>query len=260
MQKKRVVTRQGRQNYYIFLDPEDLVRLEKQMLSIAKRQANDSSEFYDLSPQANDSSEFYDLSHRAPKIREFYNLPEGNSNYSKKSVLQICEPGALICFISAAIWLVHLVYEKTGQRVLLIVEGMAAEKHIVQCYEFVLSQNSSNPSSGFFLPVSGIGHVVKTLNVIDELEKNKENYQCRSWDVEPVEGQRLLQSLEAEVSFPQMQRNEYLAWAKAKLEAIGLSVKEGNWSDFTVVLSATVQEFEARPSTPIEENRRCLLM
>jgi HEAT repeat protein len=233
--KRNVIARQGRQNYSIPLPPYDLTRLEKQMIAVAEGKDYPS---------------------------EFYNLSGGRSSYAKKAILQSCEFGSSICFISDTMWLAYIVRKKIGQRALLIVEGMVAEKHFMQCYEFTLSQRGSNPSSGFFLPGGGIGRVVKTRNCLDLLEKDKKNYQCKSWDIEPAIGQRLVQSLEVEVSSSEMQRNDCLTWAQAKLEEIGLVVEEGRWTSFTIALPTVVPEKPKKPTSApvVEENRFCRLM
>jgi HEAT repeat protein len=231
--KGKIVARQGCQNYIIALPPHDLLCLEKHILSVARQQNYPS---------------------------EFYNLSSGSSNHAEKAILKKCELGSSVCFVSDAIWLVHVVRKKIGQRALFIVEGMIAEEHIVQCYEFVLSQRSSNPSSGFFSLGSGIGRVIKIESFLDVLEKDKENYECKNWDIDPETGQRLLESLETDIgaSIPYgisnrsssggvsasssgVQHYDCLTWAEAKLEAIGLPV-EGRWTDLTIVLSAIVAE------------------
>jgi HEAT repeat protein len=212
--KGNIIARQEHQKYSISLPPSDLLSLEKQIIA-ATEQAN--------YPPA------------------FYSISGCSSDHSEKGILQSCKPDSSVCFVSDAMWLAHIVCKKIGQRTLLIVEGMAAEKHFVQCYEFTLSQRGSNASSGFFSPGGGIGHVVKTRNFLNNLKKDKESYQSRSWDIEPATGQELLQLLEAEVLSSKAQRHDCLAWAEAKLEAINLPI-EGRWTDFTVALPAVARE------------------
>jgi HEAT repeat protein len=224
--KGKIVARRGRQNYTISLSPNDLLRLEKQILFIADQQNY---------------------------LPEFYNLPGRNSNHTEQAILQRCEPDASICFVSDAMWLVHLVRKKISQRTLLIVEGITVEKDIMQCYEFTLSLRSSNPRSGFFLPGSGIGCVLKTKNFLNLLEKDKKDYQCKTWDIDPATGQRLLRLLEAEASSSKMQRNDCFTWAEEKLTAIGLPV-EGHWTDFNVILPAVVAE-KAKIAEPYNVRR-----
>ncbi|MDF3055044.1 MAG: hypothetical protein K0Q74_951, partial [Gammaproteobacteria bacterium] len=217
----QVIARLGRQIYHIHLPSKSLVYLEKQIIAASGHD-------------------------------------DGNYTDEKKAVLQACGQGAPICCVSDAIWAVHLVRKKASQRTLLMVESMAAGKHIVQCYEFVLSQRSSNPASGFFPPGSGIGRVVKIENFLDVLEKDKHNYQCKSWDVEPTIGQKLLQLLEAEALSSEAQRHDCLAWAQEKLEAIDLVVEKGRWADFTVALPEVALEKSEKPAQA--EKNGCQLM
>ncbi|MDF3055272.1 MAG: lyase domain protein repeat-containing protein, partial [Gammaproteobacteria bacterium] len=232
--KGNVIARQGRQNYSIPLSPNDLAHLEKQVTAVAKHKNYPS---------------------------EFYNLSGGSSSHVEKAILQDCQPNTSVCFVSNAMWLVHLVRKKAGERTLLIVEGLVAGKHIAQCYEFALSQRNSNPSSGFFLPGGGVGDVLKTRNFLDLLEKHKKDYQYKSWDIDSTIGQILLRSVEIEALSSEMQRHDCLAWAEEKLTAIGLPI-EGCWTSFTVVLPAVVPEKAKKPaSVPVvEENRFCRLM
>jgi HEAT repeat protein len=224
--KEEIIARAEHRIYHIPLPPESLVRLEKQIIAVAKQ-------------------ENYPL--------EIYNLSGYNSCHAEKAILQGCEPDASICFVSDAMWLVHLVRKKISQRTLLIVEGITVEKDIMQCYEFTLSLRSGNPASGFFLPGSGIGCVLKTKNFLNLLEKDKKDYQCKTWDIDPATGQRLLRSLEAEASSSKMQRNDCFTWAEEKLKAIGLSVK-GHWNDFNVTLPALVAE-KAKITEPYNVRR-----
>jgi hypothetical protein len=231
--KGNMVTRQGRQNYSISLPANELICLEKQIFFVAKHK--------NYPP-------------------EFYNLSGYNTSREEKAILQACESGVPMCIVSDAMWLVHLVNKKVGERAFLVIEGIGSEKHLVLRYEFTSSQHISNSSSGFFPPVNSIGRVVKAEDFLDELEQNKKSYLCKSWNIEPAMGQRLLELLEADIgeSIPygmldgtfsgatsvsslRIPRYDCLTWAEAKLKAIGLPVG-GRWTDLTIVLSAIVAE------------------
>jgi hypothetical protein len=230
--KGNIIARQECQTYVIPLLSDDLVRLEKQVIFVAQQKTYPS---------------------------EFYNL-SGSSDHAEKSVLQSSKLSASMCFISDALWLVYLVRKKNGQCAFLVIEGIASEKHFVECYEFTLSQRGSNPSSGFFLPGSGIGRVLKTKNFLDLLDKDKKDYQCKAWDIDPATGRGLLQLLEAEALVSKLQRHDCLAWAEEKLTGIGLPV-EGHWADFTIVLPVSVaKKVEAPVPVLVEENKHCRLM
>jgi HEAT repeat protein len=231
-QGKVIACPPGHQSYYISLSPEALLHLEKQIITVAQQN--------------------YPL--------KLYSLSGYNTTHEEKSVLQACKSGIPICVVSDAMWLVHLVNKKVGERAFLVIEGIASEKHLVLRYELSLTQPHQNSSSHFFLPSDRVGRVVKTEDFLGELENDKKSYQCKSWDIDPVLGQRLLELLEADIgepipygmldgnfsgavsaSFSRTSRHDCLTWAEAKLKAIGLPV-EGRWTDFVIVLPAVVTE------------------